>query len=353
MRHFLTASILALLALTLPAYGENFEVIAELGKRPGNPALGPNGEIYLSMHPFDAPEFKVVRLDRDGELAPFPTPEISSSFVNVIGISSTSDGVIWMLDMGGDAQSPKLLGWSVPENALTAVHYIPLEGTGANPFFQDLAIDLGRKRAFIADMSRGDLVGLSEPAIVVIDLETGATRRLLEGAAIFQPKLDAPQRAGGEEMTFTGADGVSQPVPLGLNPIAIDETASYVYFSTITPGPVYRVPAEILGDFDKSDDEIAAAVVTVGEKETSDGIAVSGETVFLTNVDTGAIEALENGERRLVSKDPRLVWPDGLDIDKNGDLIVTANQLHKAAPLNRGSAGGKPPYLVVRIQDEN
>lgn len=36
------------------------EIVAELDNRPGNPAIGPNGEIYLSMYPFDAPECPVA-----------------------------------------------------------------------------------------------------------------------------------------------------------------------------------------------------------------------------------------------------------------------------------------------------
>ena len=76
--------------------------------------------------------------------------------------------------------------------------------------------------AFLADMSRGDLVDISEPAIVVINLATGATRRVLEGHPILQPKTDAPSRAGGRVITLTKDNGDTELIHLGLNPIGID-----------------------------------------------------------------------------------------------------------------------------------
>lgn len=354
MKTFFTITALFAAVFTLHVQSATLEVIGTLDKRPGNPAIGPNGEIYLSMSPFDAPEFKVVRLSSEGKLIPFPTAEISRSFVNVIGISSTTNGIVWILDMGNSKQSPKLFGWSVAKNELESIYYIPLEATGSNPFFQDLAIDIRGEKAFIADMSRGDLVGESSPAIVVVDLKTGATRRVLEGHKYFQPKTQYKSIAGEKPMIFTGTDGNSEPVNLGLNPIAIDEESSFVTFSTITPGPVYQIPASVLGDFTKSDDEIEKAIFAIGGKATSDGIAVSGKTVYLTNVENGSIESLKDGVVSTVIKNQILAWPDGIAIDRDGSLIVTVNQLHKATPFNGGTPGGEPPYYVVRIRgDEN
>ena len=344
---------LGLLALsTVAAQAGTVDVVAELDRRPGNPAIGPSGEIYLSMHPFGAPEHRVVRLEDDGSLTPFPNAQWSSSFVNVIGITMAADGVLWMLDMGSDAQSVKLVGWDIATDALHAVHYLPIEATGRNPFFQDLAVDAVGRRAYIADMSRGDMSGISEPAIVVVDLGTGETRRLLEGHDLFQPDRDVVQVADGNAMTVTGSDGVTQPAALGLNPIAIDEDADTLYFSTIAPGPIHTVPTRIIGDFDATDSDIIDAIEVVGTKPTSDGMAVSGDTVFMTNVETGAIDAYTDGAVRTVSDDDRLIWPDGIAVDSDGSLIVTVNQLHRAPPFNGGVPGGQPPYLVVRITEE-
>jgi sugar lactone lactonase YvrE len=340
---------LALLAVTIarPAAAE-LEVLAEFDQRPGNPAVGADGTIFVSMHPFDAPEIKVVRMDGQGGAIPYPNAEIARSFAAVIGIAATRDGVLWILDMGSPEQSPKLFGWHTRTNRLETVYYIPREASVGNSFFQDLAIDQTRKRAFIADMSRSDLVGESRPGIVVVDLETGAIRRRLDGHPYLQAQGE--QRAEGQPMVFTGPDGVAQPLQLGLNPIGIDELDRYVYFSTIASGPVYRIAAATLGDPNLTDEEIADAIETFGNKPTSDGIAVAGETVYITDVDGSAIRALTVDGLTTVNDDPRLIWPDAIAIDGQGALVATVNQLNRAPPFNGGESGAEPPYLLVRIK---
>ncbi len=151
-------------------------------------------------------------------------------------------------------------------------------------------------------------------------------------------------------MNFTDGEGRTHPLRLGLNPIGIDERDEYVYFSTIAPGPVYRVEASVLGDPDLSDAEIADAVEVFGSKPTSDGIAVAGETVYITDVDGSAIRALDADGLTTVSDDPRLIWPDAIALDGQGALVVTVNQLNRAPPFNGGESGAEPPYLLVRIR---
>lgn len=53
---------LPLLSFFLGTFGQlafaepQVTVLSELQQRPGNPAVGPDGTIYFSMHPFDKPE---------------------------------------------------------------------------------------------------------------------------------------------------------------------------------------------------------------------------------------------------------------------------------------------------------
>ncbi|MEM1109119.1 MAG: L-dopachrome tautomerase-related protein [Planctomycetota bacterium] len=327
-----------------------FEVLAELDQRPGNPTVGPDGTVYFSMHPMDGPEFKVMRLGENGTAEPYPTAKFSRSLSAVIGIAATRDGVLWVLDMGGPESTAKLVGWDTTTETLHAVHYLPKkEVSVANSFFQDFAIDEVRGKAFIADMSRGDMVGESRPGIVVVDLDTGHARRVLEAHPALQPKEDRPATAEGNPMTFTGPDGQTQPLRLGLNPIGIDQANRYVYFSTITPGPMYRIDAALLGDPAATEEQLAAAIEDVGPKPTSDGIAVDGETVYITNLEDNAITALRDGKLHDVARHAELSWPDGVAVAADGSLVVTVNQLHRVPAFNGGEDGGEPPFMVVRI----
>lgn len=76
-------------------------------------------------------------------------------------------------------------------------------------------------KPFIDDMSRGGMIDESDPAIVVIDLNTGQTRRVLQGHHFFQPG-ETPIIAEGKAMRMKDEKGTVHEIKLGLNPIAID-----------------------------------------------------------------------------------------------------------------------------------
>jgi sugar lactone lactonase YvrE len=344
--------LLVFTAFSQPAFAEpQVTVLSELQQRPGNPAIGPDGTVYFTMHPFDKPEFKVMRLE-NSKAVPYPNKEISKSFAAVIGIQATKDGTVWWLDMGNETVSPKLVGWDTKANRLKAVHVIPREASVANSFHQDFAIDERRNKAFIADMSRGGMIDESEPAIVVIDLNTGQVRRVLQGHKVFQPG-DTPIIAEGKAMRMKDEKGKVHDIKLGLNPIAIDPANEWVYFASMTPGKLYRVPAGILGDFSKPESAIEKAIEAYADKPSSDGIA-AGEngTVYITNVDENAISIADKSGTRLWAKDDRFVWPDGLYVAPDGSVVVTVNQLNRAAAFNDGKSLAKKPYLLMKISEK-
>ena len=353
MRRLIQALCVSMALISVPAYGNpQITVLGEFEERPGNPAVGPEGTVYFSVHPFDQPEFKVMELV-DGEGVPFPNPEISSSFAAVIGIQVEKDGTVWMLDMGSENTSPKLLGWDTQNNRLKAVHYLPNEVSVANSFHQDFAIDERRRKAFIADMSRGGMIDESNPAIVIVDLATGQARRVLEAHEYLQPQPEQIMIAEGEAMTFTDDQGNRHPIELGLNPIAIDAQNEWVYFSTINPGVLYRIKAEILGDFSQSDSALAAAIEPFADKPSSDGIAADGQgRVYITNVADNAISIADENGARIWVQDSRFVWPDGVYVAPDGSVVATINQLNRAAPFNGGVSGVENPFLIVRIKAE-
>ncbi len=326
-------------------------VLCELQQRPGNPAVGPDGTVYFSMHPFDQPEFKVMRLE-NSKAVPYPNKEISQSFAAVIGIQTTTDGTLWWLDMGNEKISPKLVGWDTKIHQFKAVHVIPREASVINSFHQDFAVDEKRNKAFIADMSRGGMIDESQPAIVVIDLNSGQARRVLQGHTVFQPS-DTPVIAEGKAMRMKDEKGKIHDIKLGLNPIAIDPANEWVYFASMTPGKLYRISAATLGDFSLSEAVIEGAIEVYADKPSSDGIAAGANgTVYITNVDENAISIADQSGTRLWAKDARFVWPDGLYVAPDGSVVVTVNQLNRASAFNDGTSLANKPYLLMRISEQ-
>lgn len=340
-----------LLTPTLLLAAPEVEILGEFTTRPGNPAVGPDGTVYFSNHPFDSPEYKVMRLE-DGKGIPFPNEMLSKGFAAVIGIQTDAKGRVWMLDMGNEEISPKLLAWDTVAGQLSQAFVLPKEVLEPNSFVQDFALDEKRGKAYIADMTRSGMIDASEPAIIVVDLVTGATRRLLQGHSTLQPETGKTMVTEGSAATFTDADGKEHTLEIGLNPIAIDAQNEWVYYSTIHPGTLYRIPASLLADAEASETQILAGIEPFAEKPTSDGIAADGTgQVYITNLEDNAISIADSDGTRVWAQDDRFVWPDGVYLAPDGSLVATINQLNRAAPFNKGEDGAEPPYFIVRISE--
>ena len=351
MNHCLALCFLFIGALLSAA--PTIEILAELNyRRPGNPAVTPDGTVYFSMHPFDDPHHKVMKLNEDGSFEPFPYVGISKNFSAVIGIQSDSKGRVWILDMGSEEKSPKLFAWDTASNSLHKVIYIPNEALVANSFLQDFAIDEKHGMIYIADMSRSGMIDASEPAIIVVDLEHGFSRRVLQSFSAFQPKFGEVMITEGTPTTFTDEAGTHHPLEIGLNPIAIDAQNEWVYFSTIHPGSLFRIPAATLATPHLRMTPLIDSIELFAPKPTSDGIAADGKgRVFITNLEDNAISIADESGTRIWVQDDRFVWPDGVYVAPDGSVVATINQLNRAAPFNKGKDGAKPPYYIVRISE--
>jgi len=339
------------------------EVAARMEVRPGNPAVTPDGRLILSLHPFPYGEpspYRVVEALEDGSIRPFPNEEWSTApdgdgvgFSAVIGLQADHNGVVWMLDMGGEGLPPKVVAWDTRRDELHRVIYVPPHATRPNSFQQDLVVDLAHRAIFIADMTRGDLFGESDPAIVAIDLETGRVWRALEGHESLQPEDDAPLVIDGRPVRAVGPDRRPAEPRMGLNPIAIDPQSEWVYYGSVNGTSVYRVRAADLLDADLAPRELHGRVERYGEKAPSDGIGIDGAgNVYVTDLINNAIGVTgpDGGYRLLLKDDERLNWPDGMSYGPDGHFYVVVSQLHRAAAFNEGRDESRVPFEVVRFR---
>lgn len=361
-------AVSAMLASTLlvsQAHGETskvttnkIEVVAEItNTRPGNLTITPNGRMILSQQPLDAPGLRVVEVMANGELQPFPTldwadgPEKGEvGFESVIGVHTTTDGIVWVLDMGSATSPAKLVAWDTNSNQLHKIIPIEKSATVDNSFLQDFAIDEKRQQIYIADTTLGNLFGAIKSAFVVVDIKTGKSRRVLQT----NPKLMPPEHTvvvNGSVMGAKREDGSKDPIYLGLNPIAIDAQYDWVYFGTVNGSELFRIPASALADSANNDNQLDAKIEFYSKKRPSDGIVIDTDgTIYAGDIENSSVTTITNTGVEVIAQDNTLLsWPDGFAID-NGWLYVTQNQLHLTAPLNEGEAQGTKPYRILRIK---
>jgi hypothetical protein len=341
------------------------EVVARMDDRPGNPALTPDGRLIVSLHPFPYEEpspYHVVEVMEDGSTRPFPNEEWSTApdeeegvgLSAVIGVQSDRNGVVWIMDMGGDELPPKLVAWDTRHDELHRIITIPPHAGRPGSFHQDFAIDEVRGAIFIADLNvHGALLGPSDPAIVAVDLKTGRVRRAHLGHHSLHPEEDVSLQIEGRPILVENPEGEAEEPQLGLDPIVIDPANEWVYYGSIHGTSVYRVRAADLLDEGLSPDALGERVERYGEKAPCDGISIDvAGNVYITDLGNNAIGVTtpDGGYQILVRDDERLLWPDGFSYGPDGYFYVTVNQLHRSAVLNAGQETSEPPFLVMRFR---
>lgn len=372
MKRIFTNSILSFLSiLAFSATAANLETIATFpDARPGNPAVSPDGRLFVTMSALSGPEVNVVEILSNGETKAFPSEEWagkpkSSSLKGInatIGLQVSSDGVLWVLDMGNSkakpAQPPKLVGWDLESGELVRMFVIPQPVLRSNSFLQDFAIDEKNKIAVIADMTQPFASDTgpapSNPAFVVINLETGMTRRVLENHESFKPSGDAIV-IGGKPVTHKPKNGPSFKPKYPLNPIAVSPDFEWIYYGAMGNTKVYRIPSKMLADDTVPSNELEKNVEYYVDKPFTDGFDVDSEgNVYVTDVENYAVGVVSqsNEYKILATDEEKLTWPDGVALSNKGWLYIVANELNTLAALNNGKDITSPPFYVHRLKVE-
>ncbi len=335
----------------LPLPNAELEIVATLQQGPGNITVTPEGRIILSLHQFYEPKYRVLEYLPDGRVVPFPNerwsraPESKGVGLNsVLGLRADRRGIVWMLDNGGKV--PKVVAWDTQFNRLHRVIHIPAPATRPGSFHNDLAVDRVNEALYIADIG-----GDNGPAIVVVDLKTGQSRRVLEDHSSVQAE-DHPMVIEGREVTL-GAGPEKKPARIGINPITIDPTNTWVYYGAMHGDDIWRVRTRDLLDTSLTPDALSSRIERYGEKPVSDGISIdAGGNIYVTDVVRKAIGVTgPSGRYRIYAQDDEILsWPDGISAGPNGWMYATVNKLHRSAILAGGENRSSPPFYVVRFR---
>ena len=330
-------------------FPEGLESVAEfpVGNPPGNIAVTPDGRLIMSQHQFYGTNIKIVEVFEDGSVQPFPNADWASppdangiGLNNVLGIRSDGQGVVWMLDNAGEYTSGRLVGWDTKRDRLHQIIYLGMPLAPDNAFLNDFAIDAYNNAAYIADTAAGE-----NSALIVVDLNTGYSRRVLEGHPSMRPE-DIPMMIDGNEVTL-GGEGAR----IGVNPITIDPSNEWVYYGPMTGRSLYRIRTNYLLDTALHSDDLANLVERFGDKPISDGITIDGGgNVYVTDITNNAIGVVDpSGTYQVLYQDEDLSWTDGFGFGPNNHIYVTVNQLQRSPALNQGIDDSVPPYYLLRF----
>lgn len=327
------------------------EIVAELDITPGNVTASKDGRVFASVHGMRRGPIQLMEVTGKNSYAAFPDASWNGKPGSGPNVLNTPHGVLidskdrlWVVDHGNwmeQPQPPKLVAFDINTRQLAYRFDFDAVVAPKGQILQDLAVDGERGFAYVADCG-------PDPAIVVVDTNTGKARRFAGHRALAADEVDLVVE--GKPLLFPAADGRMLPARVGINPITLSANGETLFFGSMNGTSWYSVPARLFRD-SASDAEIGAAIKRVGPKPISDGAATDAEgNHFITNLPENGIDKLtSDGRLEPFVRDARFLWPDNAHFGPVSWLYVAVNQLHRN-PIFSGTADtGKPPYLIARI----
>ncbi len=212
----------------------------------------------------------------------------------------------------------------------------------AGSFLQDLQISHDGKTIIIADAS----FWRKSPAIIVYDIETGSTRRVLEKHESVSAE-NYKIRAGKREMSFFG--GVFS-LRGGIDGIALGP--EWLYYGAISNSGLYRIRLSDLRDQRMPDKQLAARVERYATKPLSDGFSVDKEgNVYVTDVEHSAVYVIGSDRQpRTLIQSNAIRWPDALSFGPDGWIYVADSALSELVLQTAEHIESQQPYKIFRFQ---
>lgn len=310
-------------------------------------AVSEDRRIFMTIARFDGSDGARVAEYVDGELRSYPDSEWNkwtfgesglNRFVRVNSIRLGPDGDLWLVDVGapgiGKAKvrsGPKLVRIDPSINQVRRVYSLD-KSTTAKSFIDDVRFN--GQRAYITDAG--------DPAIIVLDLRTGRSRRVLEG----DHSTTAHRPISADGQVIIGADG--RPVFVHADQLEVSPDGNWLYFQPCS-GPLYRVPTSLVDDPMKSG-LLSRRVELFAETTCTGGTAIDAQgNIYASDTNLRRILKISpTGVVKTFLRDSALSWIDAMWIDSAGYLWMPAAQLDRLGPF-QGPGGISRVIYPVRV----
>lgn len=309
----------------------------------GNVAVSEAGRIFFTVHPESRPKGNRLLEWVDGAAEPYPSGALQSMlFDTVLGLYIDDQNRLWSIDHGNHGfGKARVLAFDLGTNELVHDHTFDRSAAPAGSMLQDLRVSADGNHAFIADAS----IWRQSPAIVVYDIRSRQARRVLES----HPSVSAEDYLIQTETGDMAWLGGLVSLKAGVDGLALDTDNDWLYYGAINQSGLYRVPVAALVDPALPDRQVAGRVERVGDKPLSDGIRFDGATLLITDVEHGAVHALEDGSLSTLIRSSRIRWADNLDIGPDGSLYLADSAIPDLVLKTSEHIQSSAPYYVFRI----
>lgn len=290
----------------------------------------------------------------NGELKPYPDAEWNSwrnarkdevtpgdHWVCVQSVVADGRGNLWVLDPAAPATAftvpdgPKLVRIDLKTNKVAQVIAIPESVAPRYSYLNDVRFSPDGGWAYISDSG-------ANGALVVVSLQSGKSRRLLDGHPVMQPDPKVIVKHEGKPIRRPDGRGVE----FANDSIALSGDGAALYFKPLTGKTLSSIATSVLVDEGESSDAVAAAIKQEGDVGVTDAIWISkAGTLFLTSPEDDAVKVRDGGAVRTLIRDKRLRWPDTFAEGPDGAIYVTTSHIQDMSWYKPESPNALPTEL--------
>jgi sugar lactone lactonase YvrE len=338
----------------------SIELVADFGHQVTGVSVSETGRIFVNFPRWTEDSAISVAELRDGEVKPYPDEEWNAwrnarkdeitpndHWVCVQSVVADQRGSLWVLDPAAPAQAhmvsggPKLVKIDLATDKVTQTIAFDEDAAPQGSYLNDVRFSNDGKYAFITDSG---VVG----ALLVVDIASGKTARVLDGHPSTQMKKGLNVTADGKVLRRPDGRGVE----FSADGIELSSDGKYLYWQAIKGDELYRIPTSALTGAGLQGGDVSEQVEHYGVNGVNDGLLIARgtEDMYLTSVQDDAIKVRNLAEgpqaqARVVVQDQRLRWPDTFSQGPDGTIYVTTSHIQDSAFFKPDA----PPALPTQL----
>jgi sugar lactone lactonase YvrE len=298
-------------------------------------AVSGTGRIFVTLPRWTQDVPVSVGELKNGEIVPYPDQgwndwrrgkplSPKDHFVCVQSVVADGTGALWVLDpaapglRGPVKDGPKLVEIDLKTNKIAKVFSFDEAVAPPGSYLNDIRFSPDGKFGYISDSG-------AKGALVVIDLTSGAARRVLDGDRSTQADPGVTVRTDGKELQLRDGHALA----VGVDGIAASGDGKFVYYQALTGKTLYRIASAALQNRALTPAQLSAKVETVQASHPADGLWIDSlGRLYVSNPQRNSIEtAMPGSALTPLATDPRLRWPDSFAQGPGGTLYVTASHI--------------------------
>ncbi len=347
--------------------GQIEQVFAFQNQMPTGVTVSQTGRIFVNYPRWEDPVAFTVAEIVNGREVPFPDAavnrldlsRVADTFVSVQSVVVDPRNRLWIVDTGSinlmpivSKAAPKLVCVDLATNKIIkTIRFDNSDAVLPTTYLNDIRFDLRKGAEGTAYITDSSASGPS--AIIVVDLASGQSRRVLNGHPSVSPEPLFTAIVEGKDLKVRKPGEPEMHIRLGSDGIAISADGSRLYYCPLASRKLYSVSTDALLNPNLSETEVAATVRDEGAKPAADGLETDAEgRIYSTDYENRGIKrrAAAGGNYETLVEDRRVVWADTMSVASDGYLYFTSNQLNRQAGYNNGRDLRVKPYHLFRVK---